>query len=220
MGPGFRATGVDRDREPLAHAARRAAELLGTDAARLAFERADVRRARSRADVIAAFNFAVCELHRRADLIAYLRRVRARLSPPGVFVADLYGGRDAWRSCRSTKIFASPAGRIRYTWEQRGADEASGIVTNAMHFELPGGRTMRDAFVYRWRLWGIAELRDALLEAGFATTEVHAGYGEALDGNGLPIPRALEPGEALDANYVVYVVGRKARRRPARKPRR
>lgn len=203
----FRALGIDRDTEPLTHAARRASE-QGIGRPQFRGVRADVRRAKEKGDIIAAFNFAVCELHVRKDLLAYLRRARLRLKQRGIFACDLYAGRDAFRPSRSTVTRTTPAGPVRYTWEQRSADVLAARVENAIHFRLLRGKEMRDAFVYDWRLWSIAELRDALFEAGFASSEVHLSYGEAIDADGNPVPVAAAPGDALDENFVAYVVAR------------
>lgn len=217
LGPAHHAIVTDRDAGPLAHARRRAAEQLGDDAAaRIIWRRRDVLRPPARpreADVIAAFNFAVCELHARADLVRYLRHSRTRLRPRGLIAADLYLGAGAWRPGVERRRVRAPDGRgsVLYEWEQRAADPLTGMVENAIHFTLPGGRRRRDVFVYRWRLWGVAELRDAMIEAGFARTEVHAGYGGAIDQHGDPVPRPVaDPAEIDPENAVVYVVARRS----------
>lgn len=32
---------------------------------------------------------------------------------------------------------------------------------------------LRHAFTYEWRVWGLAELRELLIDAGFSATRVH-----------------------------------------------
>jgi SAM-dependent methyltransferase len=132
-----------------------------------------------RADVIFAGNFSVGELGTRAELIAYLRRARARLAEGGVFVCDTYGGASAWRVGALERSSYLPDGaRIRWLWEQRSAESTTAAVVDALHFRVERAGEivleLRDAFVYRWRLWSFPELVDALLEAGFARAEVHA----------------------------------------------
>ncbi len=185
--------------------------------------------AKDKADVIAALNFAACELHKRRWLMTYLRSALYRLRTGGVFVADLYGGPGAFTIGVTEKNVPTEGGTLKYRWEQRRADPFSARVENAIHFVLPppgggagggtgrGGekaRTFSDAFVYDWRLWGVSELREAMLEAGFAATEVYTSYGDAMDGDGNLYVRPFstddqegDPGE-LDGDYVVYVVGR------------
>lgn len=207
LDPRYSSAGVDRDPEPIAHAMERARE-QGITPAKFRAVRADVRKTTQRADAIAAFNFAVCELHDRASLLAYLRRVRRRLKKRGIFACDTYGGHDAFVPGSSSRRIRTPIGTVGYTWEQRDADPLTARVANAIHFQLPRARVMRDAFLYDWRLWSVMELREAMIEAGFSSTEVHLSYGEAIDGDGNPIPIAAQPGDADLDQYVAYVVGR------------
>lgn len=245
---------TDRDAEPLAHAKRRAKEQLGAAGARrIEWRRRDVLRPvlkpmRAEVDAIAAFNFAVCELHERDALVSYLSNCRARLKRRGVFACDLYLGASAWVVGVEKKRVRLPrelgGGDVVYEWEQVSVDPMSGRVQNAIHFEVGGARSggksagkskaslspalshgergsrqalaqrerglMRNAFVYDWRLWSIPELRDAMRDAGFASSEVHANYGELIDlSTGDPVPRATtDPSEIDPRSAVVYVVGR------------
>jgi hypothetical protein len=147
-------------------------------------------------------NFSIGEIHTRDVLVKYLSLSRARLHAGGVFVCDTYGGESAYRVGAVVRKHAMPDGSIvHYTWEQRRADASTGMVENALHFRVERAgvvvAAMADAFVYRWRLWSIPELRDAMSEAGFAETSVHQGLdGEAEEG-GLP------------ASYIVCVGGRR-----------
>jgi len=213
-----RAVATDRDPDPLEHVRVRAAEQLGPGwGARLTLRESDVATVGDHADIVAALNFAVCELHTRAALLTYLRRAVYRLNTAGVFVCDLYGGADAMSPGQSEQTVKTPSGGVGYTWEQRQADPLTARVVNAIHFVTPKpeARPMRDAFVYDWRLWGVAELRDAMREAGFRSTEVYADYGDAMDGDGNLIVRPISwdgavgaAGPELEDNWVVYIVGR------------
>jgi len=84
LAEGRRAVAVDRDGATLAWARRRAGVILGEDAARVRFVEGDVRAVAPpevpEADVIAALNFSVCYLHRRAALVAYLEHARRCLA--------------------------------------------------------------------------------------------------------------------------------------------
>ncbi|MCA9282503.1 MAG: class I SAM-dependent methyltransferase [Phycisphaeraceae bacterium] len=210
MGPGYQAVACDREAGPLEHARKRMAEHHDFGMDRLALRAEDVLGCKARADVIAAFNFAVCELHTRSELMTYLRNVVFRLRPKGVFVADLYGGERQFVPGVTGMEVETPIGTVLYEWEQRRADPTTARVVNAIHFELPDGTRMEDAFVYDWRLWGVAELREALVEAGFIVSEVYADYAEAMDGDGALMTRPIEgdEGEELNEDFVVYVAGR------------
>jgi len=204
LGEGFGAEGVDRDGAALARMTRRASE-AGVGARVRAVE-GDVREAGGSADVIAALNFSAGYFYERGELVAYLRRARGRLGAGGVFVCDVYGGEDQF-VCGVSDL--ELRGGVRYEWEQREADPLTSRVVNAMHFELEGGRRIEDAFVYEWRLWSPAELRDAALEAGFASVDYYDRLGEAELEDGSVLVRPAS-GDELDENFVVYAAARAA----------
>ncbi len=203
-----RALAVDRDPEPLAHARARLAADQPDAATRVEFLEQDVRACRARADLIAAFNFALCELHERPHLLDYLRAAHASLTAGGFLACDLYAGAHALTPGTSKATIPTPSGPLRYTWEQRHADPLTARVENAMHFKPSRQSPIRDAFVYHWRLWSIPELRDAMIDAGFSSTEVHLSYGDALDGDGSPIPAPHQPGDTTDPDFVAYIIAR------------
>lgn len=216
-----RAVCVDRDPQALAALIARCGRAT---LRRITVCCADVMEAEDRADVIAALNFAVGYWHTRAELLAYCRRARGRLRRGGTLVVDMYGGPTAFRPGRYSQRLRGPgAVAVTYTWEQREADPISARVRNAMHFSFVAGRgsrakrtTMRDAFTYHWRLWSAAELREAMLDAGFERVDVYTSLGGAVDGEGrLHVRPAGAPGEgagwpadAPEGDYVVYVAGR------------
>jgi hypothetical protein len=207
LSPRHHAVAVDHDAATLARAHRHP---------RVKLVKADVRKVRDPADIVAVLNFSIGELHDRDALVAYFRHVRGRLRPRGCLVLDMYGGTDAFATGQVHQSVKAPGGaRIRYTWEQRTGDPLSGFVACAMHFEVRGsaarGRTRRfnDAFVYHWRLWSVPEFRDALRDAGFRTVEVYPRQPDAVDADGdyhiLPVTDGNELGDA----FSVYVVGRR-----------
>lgn len=222
--PDRSAIAVDADPEPIAHARTRladhAARVGPKDLAdRVSFQTRDVLEAAGTVDVIAALNFAACELHSRERLLTYLRHALCRLDTHGVIVLDLYGGPDAFQPAAHQQTIETDAGDLVYTWEQRDADPLTARVRNAMHFDTPDGRRLENAFGYDWRLWTVPELRDALREAGFRRTQVHLALGEAETGEGellvrpvrddaAPTPPDLAEEPDPDEPYVAYIVGR------------
>jgi hypothetical protein len=205
LSPAHRALAVDIDREPLSHA---------PAAPGLKKKVADALRCKDKADVIALFNFAAGEIHERAKLVAYFKVLRASLNRDGIAALDIYGGVNAFVP-GSLNTHARVPGkgrrqRVKYTWQQVAADPDSGMVENHLHFAL-GGKRWPSAFVYNWRLWSIPELRDALLEAGFAKVETYDRLGDAVDQHGNLRIRPVSPaqGRPLDEDYVVYLVARK-----------
>ncbi|CAG0954443.1 hypothetical protein PHYC_00382 [Phycisphaerales bacterium] len=200
------AIAVDLDAAPLRR-------LKGFD--RIHTIRADVRKVHDRADIIAALNFPLGYFYSRDELVHYLRLSRRRLNPRGVFVGDIYGGEGAFELCSKSRDLRGLAGEeIEYTWEQREADVVSGRVFNAIHFTVRNDgaskpRTVRDAFTYDWRLWSIPELTDAYHDAGFKAVEVYDQNAGAIDHLGNLHVRPVTDGRELEADWVVYVVGRK-----------
>ena len=203
---GGRAIAVDHDDATLARNPRHdAIEVVSGDVVR------DTDATRHAADVIWAGNFSIGELHTRQDLLAYLGHARSRLKPGGLFACDLYGGESAYASGSFDVEHALPDGRVVvYTWEQRSADPLTGRVRNAMHFEVRRAgaieQTLRDAFTYDWRLWGVPELRDALAEAGFTAVAVYARTPDAVDDAGTVY---LRPIETVDASFDVIIAARR-----------
>ncbi len=203
---GGRAIAVDRDDETLARIpANDAIEVVVGDVVR------DTDAARHAADVIWAGNFSIGELHTRADLLGYLRHARSRLMPGGLFACDIYGGESAFMVGSEDVEHPLPDGRIVvYTWEQRSADPVSGRVRNAIHFEVRRDgaveQTLRDAFTYDWRLWGVPELREAFAEAGFTAVELYARTPDAVDDAGNVY---VQPLETVDDSFDVIIAARR-----------
>lgn len=174
--PAARAIAVDLDAEVLARAASARAE-------RLELVHADVRAVDARCDVLFVGNFSIGELGTRAELLSYLRHARARLVPGGIFVCDTYGGASAWRTgAVERRHWIAPGVCVRYIWEQRAVDPLTARVENALSFRVEEAgeivAELPDAFVYRWRLWSVPELADALAESGFARPSVETELGE------------------------------------------
>lgn len=197
------AVGLDADGPTIEHAKRFLAP-------RLTLVQADAlsdTRPGHTADVVFVGNFSIGEIHDRATLVRYLHASYTRIAPGGVFVCDTYGGESAFRIGAVARSHAAADGTIvHYTWEQRFADPATGMVENALHFRVQERgeivAEMPEAFVYRWRLWSIPELRDAMIDAGFDATEVHLSLsGAASD-------------EPLPPSYIVCVAGRREQSTP------
>ena len=57
-------------------------------------------------DIVCAFNYSCCCLHKRADLVLYFKHVLDALSKKGgIFVMDLYGGTSSERKLRLQRRF-------------------------------------------------------------------------------------------------------------------
>lgn len=195
------------------------AEALGYHGKHPRIERvvADVRTVDAACDVVFVGNFSIGFWHTRGELVGYLRHVRQRLGPGGVFECDTYGGESAFLTGhvhRDHVIADGPhaGSRVRYTWEQREADPLTGMVTDVCHFRVDRAGVieleLRDAFVYRWRLWSVPELRDAMVEAGFGRVEVYDKTPDAVDESGRAYLVPMGSGDVVDASFIVYVAAR------------
>jgi len=165
------------------------------------------------ADVVFVGNFSIGYLHTRAALLSYLRLSceRCRLGGHGlgggVFVCDTYGGASAFKRGGFVRKHPGRHGEtIHYTWMHEEADPRTGMVTNTISFRVEkDGEIVAEwprAFEYRWRLWSITELRDAMAEAGFSRTGVY------VDVNLAPGEPAVEAElEELAEDWTVLVVG-------------
>lgn len=173
----------------------------------------DVLDAGDVADVLFVGNFSIGYHHTRADLLAYLRHARGRLEAGGSLVCDTYGGESAFLTGAVHRLHPGPgATTIRYTWEQRAADPLTGRVLDVLSFRVERAGTivqeLPDAFVYDWRLWSVPELRDAMIEAGFTTTEVYAKLPDAVDDAGNAFAEPVTEPEDLDDSFIVLVAAR------------
>ena len=163
-----RAVGIELDPRVLHYADRRHRRSLGAAASRLELIESDVMRCRAQADVLVSLNFSHFVFKSRPGLLAYLRHVRRCIRPGGLMLLDLYGGPGAMVAGEDQREF----GDFTYVWEQASYNPLTAQVRNYIHFRFRDGSQRRRAFTYDWRLWTMAELREALIEAGFAEVEV------------------------------------------------
>jgi SAM-dependent methyltransferase len=175
-------------------------------------------------DVILAMNFSFWCFKKRATMLEYFRAAYRSLLPDGVFFLDFYGGSDALKEMRERRkiararkgdegwlpMSAGPSvynGPFTYIWEQEKYNPITGDLRCHIHFKFPDGSVMRRAFSYDWRLWSLPEIREVLIDAGFARTTV---YWEGDDGKGGGDGNftATEEGDA-GASHICYVTGEK-----------
>jgi len=194
--PGGSAVATDLDDQTLAEARRRAGAGHPIE-----FRRCDAIAATDAdpADVIFVGNFSIGYIHDRATLVRYLERSRQRLRPGGVFVCDTYGGAASFTIGATERTHHAPDGAvIRYLWRQDHADPLTNLVRTSLHFRVLQGSEVvadfPDAFSYHWRLWSIAELREAMREVGFASSAVHAQISPATSGRPVPVTVPAELG--------------------------
>ncbi|KAH9659943.1 hypothetical protein KPL70_024048 [Citrus sinensis] len=146
-------------------------------------------------DIICAFNYSCCCLHKRADLVLYFKHVLHALSKKGgIFVMDLYGGTSSEQKLRLQRRFAN----FTYVWEQAEFDIIERKTRISLHFHLQKEqKKLRHAFSYNWRLWSLPEIKDCLEEAGFRS--VHFWLREMPDAREMRNTEGL--GVSRDAKY-------------------
>ena len=209
-----RAWGLDLDMPTLDWGREHRLAPLGDDGARVHLVEGNVLDcAEYRVDVAVAMNFSFCIFRERAELLRYFRAVRRSLRRGGVFVLDIFGGTEAMTEV--TEKSPKPAevqtdGRrvpaFTYIWEQAKFNPVDHEIVCHISFRLRGGKKIRRAFSYHWRLWTIPELREILVEAGFESVDVYVeGWDdEADETDGVFRKRVRFENQA---GWVAYVVG-------------
>lgn len=129
-------------------------------------------------DLIVAFNYSWLCFLTRSELLRYFEQVRRALSPGGIFELDLYGGKGAIEEGEETTRMKG----WTYVWDQKSFDPTTHQTHCAIHWRLPGGRTLRNSFTYHWRLWSLPEVFDLFEEAGLQTVEIQAEDDSPVEG--------------------------------------
>jgi ABC-type Fe3+/spermidine/putrescine transport system ATPase subunit len=177
------------------------------DALRRCAHRGDVLEVKTpKVDIVAAQNFSFMLFEERKTLLRYFRAAHAALDREGLFVLDMFGGPDVMNETEEVR----PLKGFSYVWEQRSFDPVTHHAEYAIHFRFPDGTEMRRAFTYDWRLWTLAEIREALVDAGFVRPTVYW-EGTTADGEGDGVFRRKAVGEACEG-WIAYIVAE----RPAR----
>ncbi len=129
-----------------------------------------------KSDVIVAFNFSYFIFKKRAQLVEYFSKVREGLKDDGLFFIDLFGGTECCQEMEEETDHVD----FSYFWDCDDYNPITGEVMYYIHFEK-GGKKYEKVFTYDWRMWGLAELRDILQDAGFSET---IAYWEGDDDDG------------------------------------
>lgn len=165
-------------------------------------------------DVCFVGNFSIGYALDRATLVQYLARSRQRLLAArhgfsgGLFVCDTYGGAGAFALGGIERTHPGRRGEIiRYAWQHESADPTTAIVTNSISLRVErDGDIVAEyprAFEYRWRLWSIAELREAMLDAGFERTSVYLEISLAPG----DVPTPVSDPRQFKSDWIVLVAG-------------
>jgi len=205
--------GLDLDRPTLAWGRAHRRAPLGPAARRAHLTQANVLDAdRYPVDAAVAMNFSFCIFRERATLLRYFSAVRRSLPGDGVFVLDLFGGQESMgaiversRKPAEVQVDGRRVPAFTYVWEQARFNPIDHEIVCHIHFQLRGGRTLRRAFSYHWRLWTLPELRDILAEAGFSGVDVYTEGWKDDEGVTDGVFRRRTRFEN-DAGWIAYVV--------------
>jgi SAM-dependent methyltransferase len=199
------AIGVDNDPDVLDWGRRhRVSRLAEVDRARVRLLEEDVCTVETDpVDIIGAFNFSYYLFKTRADLRHYFARCREALKPDGILFLDAFGGPDAIAVQKEKTRFDE----FTYVWDQAEFHPVTNEIKCHIHFKFPDGSKIKKAFTYDWRMWSLPEIRELLLEAGFARVRIYwEGEDENGEGNGeFTETRTGTP----DLAWICYIVAEK-----------
>jgi SAM-dependent methyltransferase len=168
---GMRVTGVDRTRFFL-DLARDRARLAGVRIELVEGDMRDFRRPASYDLALSMFtSFGYFES--RADDLRVLRNVRESLKPGGVFVVDVMGKEWLARHFQPTRSRSLPDGSVPID-RNTVVDDWTAVESQMILLRAGRPRTLRS----RLSVYSGQELRDRLLQAGFAAARLHG----SLDG--------------------------------------
>jgi hypothetical protein len=177
---------------------------------RVTLKAQDVRKENSpQVDILAAQNFSFWFLKTRHEVIEYFKVAMSRLAEQGIMVIDMMGGSE----CRIEGMTHNQTIRkgkdgFKYEWKQVSYNPINSDACCSISFTFPDGSRLKDAFVYRWRLWTIVEVREMLIDAGFGSTHVYWAVEEDVDSEGYGRWERREEAPS-DASWTCYLVALK-----------
>lgn len=198
--------GIDLDPEPVAYGKKNHLTKLDKKSQeRVTYVLDNVLTAKTpKVDLCFAFNFSYFIFKERKTLLSYFKSVRESLNDNGVFFLDLFGGPDS----QTVMTDVIKHDTHKYYWECQQFNPINNNCRFAIHFKVKGEKKKRkNVFVYNWRMWTMAELRDILSEAGFTQTIAYW-EGDDEDGGGNGEFFQTEEAENCDA-WVTYIAATK-----------
>ena len=168
--PKRKAVGLDLDTDTLEWGLQHNVSPLGKAAERVKLMERDVLSGtRSKSDIVCAFNFSYCIFKEREALLDYFKAAREGVKRGGALFLDIHGGSELGDIGTERKEFDG----FTYVWDQGPFCAITNQSVRYIHFEFPDGTKMKRAFTYDWRFWTIPEVKDLLVEAGFAGVDVY-----------------------------------------------
>ncbi len=201
------AVGVDLDPEPLDWGKAHNLDVLDkSQRTRIELAQQDVREpAGPPADIVAAQNFSFWLFKTRPEVVAYFKTALEHLADRGLLVMDMMGGGDCYiEGHKDKRTIRKGKKGYKYIWHQESFNPVTHDARFTISFKFKDGSRLDDIFVYDWRFWTLAEVREMIAEAGFAESHV---YWEVLDENEEETGEweRVEDGPS-DPSWVCYVV--------------
>ena len=158
-------------------------------------------------DLVIACNFSFYIFHDRRTLVNYFKYVHKSLADKGLFFLEVAGGPGMIEESKDVRpVFDKGKRKFTYIWDQKSFDPVHSRGKYAIHFRLPNGKLLENAFEYDWRLWSIPEIREAMTDAGFSDTTV---YWET-EHKGQPTGEYMRSDMGDNAwSWIAYVIGMK-----------
>jgi len=165
------AVGVDFDPEVLAWSREHHIAALDPEQkARVTLLQDDVRAVKTDpVDIVLAMNFSWQIFEQRDVLRNYFSSVCDSLVDDGILFLDIFGGYEAYQELEEKTKHKG----FTYVWEQESYDPVSGHMVCHIHFHFKDGSKMKKAFSYEWRLYGLPEVKEILLDAGFSNVTIY-----------------------------------------------
>jgi len=207
QGPKYTAMGVDLSTSPLAYGRKTHLVKLSDDQqSRIRLLQRNVLHVhKPQVDVVCAFNFSYYIFKTRRELLNYFKASYKALARDGVMIVDAFGGTVTQDVHIERRWVKTRKYRFQYIWEQTIYNPIQNSAKYKIHFKLPNGQRIDNAFSYDWRMWTLPEIRETMIDAGFKKTYVYwEGVNRKGQGNGRF--RRQEHDDACDV-WVGYLVG-------------
>ena len=203
------ALGVDLDPEPLAWGkANNLSKLDENQQKRIRLVEQDVRkRNRPAADVLAAQNFSFWLFKTREEVVDYFKIARGNLAPGGIMVTDMMGGGECYEEGhKDVRTIKKGKKGFKYVWGQDSFNPITHDASFSISFKFKDGSRLKHAFEYHWRFWTLPEVREMMLEAGFASAHVYWDV-DCETGDGESVSWERREDAPSDPSWVCYLVG-------------
>lgn len=165
----YQAVGVDLDSKPLTWGRKNNYNKLDSEQqSRLQIFQDNVLHVtRPQVDIVGAFNFSYWIFEDPIVLGEYFKKAHQSLKKDGMLVLDSFGGPAAEQEEEEER----ECDGFEYVWEHCYFYPVTRHMCCKIHFHFPDGSKMKNAFVYKWRLWTPPEITFLLKQAGFSQVD-------------------------------------------------